>query len=421
MIMDFLTKLSAASIAEQVIAGIAVMIIIAAFGVITAYFRSKKFRNFVLWFRYSYLPISKFNVCISLEANEEKNSGIYNAEIKRNLIETINNLGLKNLIRIRDFKGSKYFKTKEEAEAYSKKNDLDLIVWGRFSSDHLKKDGSQISDMLLNFTFGHPKGRSGRIGQMAKKELGSVFATRQYWQIVEDNSYIDVPIVSSNLTDVCLYTVALSMMLFGEIVESTQIFEKLHQKSLGKTDQFFDGVVHHLKNAYELLGVKEGFSNKNFLKGIDYNHKLLKIDPKNLLALANNAVYHAKLGKTADAERYVQELQRSYPDMPITFVDVAYFRIVNKQYNLALENYKKLSTLSESQLGFNPSDIIVFLEEQHEANLSEYAYLFGSGIMNYYFRDKERGIKLIKEFLKHSNKRSHDKMWRKACKLVRNT
>lgn len=293
-----------------------------------------------------------FNIALSLEFNEGLNSGNYFAEIKKNLQKALAEVGMEKLVKIIDFSDIQKFKNKEEAERFRTKKDIDLIIWGSFSTDSLKKEGKTVNKLNLNFTYGHPNDAEGKLGAMLLSDIRSKFAQKNYWQIFEDNSFEDISLISENLFDLAIYVIALTLKIYGKIGKSTMLFEKLHDRLAKKEDEFIKHVIFHLLNCYEIMIIELGINRKNFKAGIDYCSKFLQLKKDDFFALSNLAVFQFKSGDTESSKNTVDQLLKIYPNTPLTEVNVAFMRILEGRYKNADKHYEKLFKFQLNQLGF---------------------------------------------------------------------
>ena len=404
------------NVSEIIIGG---LILSAITGVVGLIYKHRK--GIAHWYKkckIKYFPI-KFNVALSIQFDKQFNSGRYFNEIKKQLIGIIEQMGLSNIIVLKDFSDIYLFPDKKEAEAYRQKKNLDLIVWGEFSEDGLKIDNQDINKMNLNFTYGYPRDtrdKENRLGKAIILDINSRLALKNYWQIVDGNSYKDVEIISNNLSDISLYIVGLTLKFYGRLEESQEIFEKLFQKLNIKEDDFKNLVIPHLLDCYFLFIRDITLSKKNFEKGIEYCNKMLALSENNHFALSNIAVFYYKTGDMKKCEEIVEKLLKLYPKDPITEIDVAFIRIMQKRYKNAFKHYNKV--LSMEAVSFNPQEVIEFLGAEYE-KCGEPALLYGSGIISYRFGgDKELTRMDLELFLKKANEKDYKEMYRKTKKIL---
>lgn len=364
-----------------------------------------------------FFPVN-FNIALSLEFKEGLNSGNYYLEIRKNLIKALEEVGMEKLVKIVDFSDIQKFKNKEQAEKFRNKKNIDLIIWGDFSTDSLKKGGEAVNKLNLNFTYGHPNDKEGKLGVMLLSDIRSKFAQKNYWQIFENNSLEDIKIISENLFDLAVYVMALTLKIYGKIGKSTVLFEKLHDRLMIKQDIFIQNVVFHLLNCYELMIIELGVNRKQLQEGIKYCRKFLNLKENDFFALSNLAVFQFKIGEKDNSENTVNKLLEIYPNIPLTEVNVAFMRVLAGRYKNAYNHYEKLFKYQLNQLGFNPLDIIEFLTEQYNKT-REPGLLYGSGMVAHHFCDPKIAKEDLRLFLKKSSDSGYKTMRRKAKNTLR--
>lgn len=364
---------------------------------------------------------AKFTVALSIKFNKDLNSGNYFLEIKKQFASIIGDLDLSNVISIEDFSDIYLFLSKEEAEQYRNKKNLDLLIWGSFSEDGLKVDGENVSKMKLNFTYGYPRNMNDRhdaLGKAIILDIGSRLAIKNYWQILENNSYRDVEIVSNNLSDIAMYIIGLTLKFSGRLKESIEIFEKLIYKLTVKEDDFKNLVIPQLIDCYLLLIQDIVSSKKSPEEGIVYCEKILKLDEKNFIALTHIALFYYRAGRRWDCDEIVERLLQLYPKSSVTELDVAFIRVMQKNYVNAFKHYENLSAMTMKDITFNPQDAIEFLSEQYKHS-KEIALLYGSGVVSYYFGDKIVAKEDFQKFVDKANDEKYGKMFREAKRLLK--
>lgn len=383
-------------------------------GVVKVVYENRK--KVVLFFRrlrLNLLPI-KFNVVLALDFNEGLNSGVYYQEIKKSLLKTIDDNGLSTTIVLKDFSDIKKFSTIAEAESFRNTKLVDLIIWGGFTGDGLKKDGEEIHKIDLKFTYGYPDDKDKKIGAMLAIDIGSKFAIKNYWQILEKNSSVDLEIINNNIFDLATYILGTTLKLSGRVGVSLKIFEVLYNKLIQKGDNFSQQVIPHILNCYEIFIIDFGVNRKRPDLGIEFCEKHLAIIPNNFFALSNLAIFQFFIGKEKDAESNVEKLLELYPNRPITEVDIAFFRVLQKNYTNAYKHYQKLA--SYKQIDFNPQEVVEFLFQQYELK-KDPALLYGAGILSFYFGDQLLAKKTFKQYISLVPEKGNKKMYRNAKRL----
>jgi len=363
-----------------------------------------------------FFPIN-FNVAFSLVFKEGLNSGNYFDQIKIYVNNIINQSGLHKQLIIKDFSDIQKFKNKDEAESFRNKKGIDLIIWGGFTNDSLKMNGENINEVELHFTYGHPENKEKTIGKMILLDISSKLAKKNYWKIVGSNSLKDTKIVSNNIFDISTYIIALTLKLYGRIEKSLILFEQLYNNLVERKDDFQKDILPHLNNLYEILVTEYGINKKKFNVGVDLCQKILRINEKDFFALSNLATFQCKLGNNKEAEILVGQLIKYYPKDPVTEVDVAYFRVLQKKYSNAYKHYKNLTNFE--RINFEPQDVVEFLCDEYD-KIKEPALLFGVGIISYRFWDIDLAKIYLNKFLRRANENEYKPMYREAKRIIKN-
>lgn len=359
------------------------------------------------------LPV-EFNVAFSLDFNEGLNSGNYYQEIRKNLIKNIDDYGLSRLVILKDFSDVKKFSSILEAENFRNKKNIDLIIWGGFTADGLKEDGEEVYKIDLKFTYSHPNDREKRIGSMLLADISSKFAIKNYWQILEKNSYADLEIINNNLFDLSTYILGTTLKLWGRIGVSLKIFEILFNKLKSRNDSFANQVIPHILNCYQIFITEFGVRRKNLKSGLEFCQKYLNLVPNDFYALSNSAIFQFYLGKEQEAEQSVEKLLKLYPNRPVTEVDIAFFRVIQKNYTNAYKHYQRLAEFQS--IDFNAQEVIEFLFNQYESR-KDPALLYGAGMISYYFGDQLLAKNTFKEYLSKTSENICKSMYRNAKRL----
>lgn len=398
-----------------VVVGIAILCI-GGLGKIFIYDNKK---SIWIWFKKQKLKIFpvNFDIAFSLDFEEGLNGGQYFQQIKNDFQKILNDTGLAENIKIIDFSDIYKFRTKKDAEKFRNKKNIDLIIWGDFSCQGLKEKGELVSEIDFNFTCGHPKDKSGKLGEMILLDIGSKFAQKEYCKIFEDDSLSDIKIISNNIFDLSMYIVGLTLKICIKLEASINIFEKLLARLQNRKDTLASHVIFHLKNCYSLIVLNSMGMKKQFNKGKEFCEKIIALDGKNLFAICNLATLQYKTGQTEEAEKKVELMLELYPRHSLTEINVAFIRILQRNYNNAFKHYENLVRMGK--IDFEPFEVIEFLDNEYK-NSKEPALLYASGILFYYWGEKELGKDDLRLFIKKSNDMHYKKMRRKARRLIKN-
>ncbi len=377
-------------------------------------------KDILTWFkkvRLILLPIN-FNIALSLDFKEGLNSGNYFNEIKKKLEQIIDENKINKFIILKDFSDVKKFHNTTEAEQFRTKKNIDLIIWGGFSGDSIKKDGQTITDVTLNFTYGHPDNKQRVIGSALHAEFNTKFAKKNYWKIIENNSYEDLKIITNNVFDISMYILATVLLLYGKVGKSINLLESLYTSLNNRKDKFAEDIVPRLCDAYQIIIIELAIKRKNYNLGKEICEKILKIKSDDFFALSNLTTFQYWTGEFEKSEKNIDLLLKVYPKNPLTELNVAYTRLMQKNYSNAYKHYQNLLQFNITQLNFNPSSVLEFLGYEYEKR-KEPAILYASGIISANFGDKDLAKKDLELFLKEAPYERYDKMYRDATKKLK--
>lgn len=343
------------------------------------------------------------------------NSGIYFNEIKKDLFKIIEKQNLQKVIKIRDFSDIQNFKNKSDAEKYRKNKDLDLIIWWDFSWDGLIKDGQEIHQIDINFTFRHPDDPEHKIKQVLLTDFSSKLAIKNYWQILENNSFNDVKLVSKNLFHISTYIIGITTMLYWRVMQSVEILEWLNNTVESNDDIFRLSILINLENLYRQIMQNSANSKNNIKVWITYAEKLIILRPNDQNTLSFLAFFYYINGEEEKSEQTVDKQIKLYARFPSTEVNVAFLRIMQKKYQDAFHCYERLT--QKEELDFNPIPVIDFLSEQYRLRW-EVGLLYGSGLISYFYWDKQIAKEDLSNFIKIFPQENCQIMFNRARKIL---
>ncbi len=357
----------------------------------------------------------KFNVALIITPEIGENLDVYSREVKKKFGELISQNNLQRHIFLRDISEIIEFKSAQEAENFVETKNLDLLIWGGFTSDLLQRDGVNVTRLNLQFTYRLNDDKENQIKKALALDISSRMALKNYWEIVSKNSFTDVQLVSDNLFDVATYILALSLKFTGKIAKSLSVIEALYLKLTQRGDPFAQYVIDHVLDCYRLLIIDHGINRKMDKLAVEYCEKYLSYKPDDFFALSNLALFQYRSGNKQVAEELVRKLQNLYSGSSITKVDVAFIRILQKNYEAAYKHYNDLSAFRFVE--FNTQEVVEFLFQEYEIN-NDPAFLYAVGILSLFFGDKELGKKTLEEFYSKADPLTYKKMRLKTERLL---
>ncbi len=380
-----------------------------------------KFWKWLRWLWFKFFPVS-YHLAFSIKSEEGLNSGNYYKEIIRQIEENIKLLNLDKVIKMKDYSDIHIFKNNEEVHNYIIKNNISLMIWGNFSTDNLKIKDKIINDINLKFTFRTPADSKNIFGKIILTDVfKSTSISETNWSIWEDNSYYDINNISNNLIDISLYILALSLKAFLKIKESNALLERIYEKNNQPNSILKDSIKNHLINNYNILIDLLHFKIIK-LSNVEVIHilqKTISLNPKDIIALNNLALFYFLEGNIEKSRACVKEAYIIDINYPTSLVNLAFFSLLDGDYNEANKLYQRLTKYDETKIAFNPLDVIDFLSQRYKETKNP-AFLFGSGFMSYYYGDKRIVKKDLSDFLKKADSIRMKKMIKTAKKLLRN-
>jgi len=364
------------------------------------------------------LPLN-FNVVLSIGYEKNSQSETYYKQLKKEFTNLINSSPkFEHHLVFKDISSEKLFANKQIAEKFRREKELDLIIWGNFSEDGLRDEGKLSNKIELNFTFGHPENEKKEIGEMVKLDIGSRFYVYNNWKINEETSLKDIELISSNMFDISIYIIALTYKLWGRLAESIELFEEIYKRLQKKNSNIGNQIIPHLINCYEQFSLYAIFKKQDFKIATQLFQKVLILQPKNFFALVNLAKVKYELGLVEESYSITKQLLEFYPRNPSVELDVAFHKILKKEYKGAFKHYNRLIAVGREGLDFNPVDVVAFLDKQYQ-QLKEPALLYAIGIISHSYLEDDISKQSLKQFIAQFKEYSCKEMYRNAQKILK--
>ncbi|MEZ4752752.1 MAG: hypothetical protein R3A13_00335 [Bdellovibrionota bacterium] len=97
-----------------------------------------------------------------------------------------------------------------------------------------------------------------------------------------------------------------------------------------------------------------------------------------------------RLGKVEDAKKYTDEISKINSEDPVYLINRAFFGLLDREYNKALNYYKKFA-FSKAVNGALVNSVLEFLLEHRDRNKGEPGFDFALGLVNYAHQDRQLG------------------------------
>jgi tetratricopeptide (TPR) repeat protein len=367
--------------------------------------------HFVFWiWAYAIYPlyIGKIKIAFSLDIPEQ--DPILD-ELKREFWFQLDSLNLSHAVKIIELPRDKRFSDSDEAEEYSKKKDINLLVWG-----HMKKgqvDAQEVAEARLKFTYTYPTFSKKSLDELLKKDVKLAVVNRN-WRIAIRNSIVDIDAVARNMMEISLFIIGLCLLLGRDIKRCLNVFEKLRGSlapNVGTNDRRRAAFLQRFEQihiqALDVLAIYLYQGNRM---------RELRICLERMIDI-NNAIpsAHINLAKLRylegdmDSARYhTNQADRLQANNPLCVINRAFFAVLEHKFEKAGKLYAGLTKNKDWSLACNTLEVSLFLEDEWNKHSDNIGLLFGAGFMNYHFVDKRRGKRQLKNFLKLVN-RQEDK------------
>lgn len=360
-------------------------------------------------------------ITFAISHNDQLNSGLYYEEIKKSFLKNLKNYELSKFITYKDFSDIFLFTDNSEAEKFRNVKDLDLILWGEFLNDHLKRGGHIESEFSLNYTYGinHQGDNELEVKQKISERINAILSVKNKWLIRDNDSLDDVSDVADCFFSTSLFVLGLTLGNRGEIERSTFIFEKLYKYLEDKGDKLSQQLIPYIRDCYTLILSSLANKNKrNWDDIVSICEKLIEINPGDLFALTNLAHGQYQLGQITKSIEISQSMIDYDKKSGAARVNLAFFQAMAKNYTRALHHYKLLLT---SRPDFNSLEIIEFLNSEYKKT-KEPALIFASGFISHFINgDDDLAREDFIEFMKNATEEKYGPMYREAeriCKKI---
>ncbi|MFH0732030.1 MAG: hypothetical protein V2A72_03795 [Candidatus Omnitrophota bacterium] len=332
----------------------------------------------------------------------------------------IDELNLSRSIIARSMPSDFSMKSRERAEGYARKRMTDLIIWGYTLEGFDNKE--KTSEFKLKFTYLYRL-----LPEFARpvliKHIDDSIKGR-YWKILDNAFFNDIQVVSTNITEISLFIIALSLSTRGRLNECLAILEKLNLLISNKKPEDFpnlsifkEHIQTYLIEIYRFLGEKLRYDKPKESK--IYYENILRIKPDDSKAHLDIARLCYVVDNDLSAAKHHTDKVTDDEIRPLANYNYAFFAIKNKNPKDLLKYYQKIKT--------NPSgnivQIIDFLQAEYAKEQSNILYLFALGYINVYHCDCsiEVGISDLKEFIeKGQNIPEYDELVSNAKALLAN-
>lgn len=387
----------------------------------------------ILWLYYSgrlQFSSKKIKIGLALKSIDIKTQSVifHTISLMRDKLKTLGVLDKFKIIEI----GTDIFDTKEQAEQYLLKRKFNLVIHGTVysggkDSTYNGNKRSVYSYDLKNFFYSY-KAKTHIKDQMPSNIRFDIdlMITQREWMIEESNEIIDVDKVASNLFEILLSIVAISLSNSAQHLEvSIVLIEKLLPILEAKVDpkKRKISVTHFSTDKAKITApldllrsgrlraiLNECYINisRVFIEKKDYNtaemyaKRGLKSGADQFMTFTTLALISYYQEDIGEAENYTKKFNSIKKNSVNYFVNMAFFSIKMKKYLDAIKFYEKLTKYYKPKFKFMIEQVIDFMSERIKEDRGELAYHYGIGILTYNYIDKMNGKILLETFLKKS-------------------
>lgn len=376
------------------------------------------FVYFIFWLYFSgrLFLSTKIRILFAIKHNSEAER--YIEHIERAIRSEIDALNLTKAINIKKMPSDFIISDRKKAENYVKTKMIDLLIWGYTLEGKLQK--SQITEFRLSFTY---------LYRILPEPVKAVFIKQidsnlrgRYWRILDEKSFSDIQVVSTNIIEVSLFIIGLCLYVRGELIKSLELFEKLKILLNKKDEAAFPDmpiikkqVDSYLVEGFRFIG--ERLREINPVESKKYFEKLLYINP-------NDSSAHLNIAKLCWVVDNDLKAARSHTDKvtdsnfkPFTYYNYAFFAIKENDPLNVLRYYQRIKSFPSE----NIVDIVAFLQNEFSKEPENILYHFALGYINIYHQDLDIGIDELKQFIeKAKGKQEYDELVKNAEPLLKN-
>lgn len=363
----------------------------------------------VIWFFSSgriILPSNKRTIVFSIKTDDQSLN--YYQKVFYKLQQTMDTYKLNKKINIYNISPDIINNTKQ-AEKYRINQNVDLIIWG--NAFHETEDKKDLINFNLKYTYRINRKLQAKL-TLFNLDLSLIAGTRD-WTIKLDNTRSEEIKVVNNFVEAGIFVVGVYLLTDNNLIDAIEVFSKLRILiSTIKNDRFkvfIQGRINSLicETNY-LLGLTEK-GKGNYEEAKQYFLKIIDYPIYRFRLFIHMGILEYFVGNLDRAKDYTKQASKIHKNHPVIFFNNAFFRILAEKYDGALFWYKKVDKLPH--IDVNVPELLEFLHDRLTENKKELAYTFATGIINYRFLDRQRGLSDLSIFIsKAKNKPKYNSL-----------
>jgi len=342
---------------------------------------------------------------IAFAVATEEASRSYYKEIKKKFREQITAHKLQDDIKVKELPTDVNFTDAKSAEAFILKRGIRLLVWGNTTEGNVVN----IPFSQFNIQISYQYRALSKVRQEEFKKDIRTAIQRRMWGVRQSESFLHLAVVSGNILEISLYTLGACLATIPRVdylLRSIDIFENLQNLlKERKQDLNFPNLQavkqktrSLLRDAYTFL-VSYYMDSKDLDGATRYAGKAIEIDENNFIAHQNMARLQWVKGNKDQASFHTKRAWHIRPGHPLPRFNKAFFLIINRNYEQALKQYKKIRYVGDTSI----VDVIEFLESEFDKAKDNLGLLFIPGWLNIQYADQVRGVAQLEKFLKLAN------------------
>ena len=351
---------------------------------------------FLFWFlkRGGFILTRKRVVAFCLKCESGTERHLY--KTIRDLRDMIRNLQLEDRIIIRRI-GEDLVTDKESALKYVNRSAVDLVFSGYFDQETV--GGKTISVINRARCTGRTHGCDKNTILRIVAEVALLIGGRT-WQVRSGETHYDLQVLVEGFCEIVLYIIAADLFFernFGDAARVANALLMLLSES-PIANQRSSALL--AKRGRELLFAAEMECAQTApypSLTIPHLKNARKLGVGDYTATVQLAWAYYQLGQEDKARELTNELVQSWPNEGVTLLNEAFFAIKDCRYDYATELYRRLIGLRQPDVA--PMLTLEVYASEYKKNPKELGYIFGSGLINFWFCDEGLGKRDLRQFI----------------------